>query len=145
MKGMVMAGMMGLSLILGIMAVLGGAWLQAGGEDAELMEEMGQTQTTGLNTMNVEWDLTKVNPEATSSDCDDMAELMSDDDDDGTEVECDGTTLLMSASQARSIGAVGAVGVTARGGGELLLSSMRQKNPMLDRLLLPFIRSVHSM
>ncbi|MGB0802385.1 MAG: hypothetical protein ACPGSV_05200, partial [Candidatus Poseidoniaceae archaeon] len=81
-----MAGMMGLSLILGIMAVLGGAWLQAGGEDAELMEEMGQTQTTGLNTMNVEWDLTKVNPEATSSDCDDMADLMSDDDDDRTEV-----------------------------------------------------------
>lgn len=93
-----MAGMMGLSLILGIMAVLGGAWLQAGGEEADLMEEMGQTQTTGLNTMNVEWDLAVTDPNATSSDCDALVKLLTEDEDNPTEYECDGTTLLMSVS-----------------------------------------------
>ena len=49
MKGMVMAGMMALCLVLGLWATLGDAWLEA--DEDEMAEDM--TSTSGLNNVVV--------------------------------------------------------------------------------------------
>jgi hypothetical protein len=99
MKGMIMSGMMALCLVLGIMAVLGGAWLNEGGDDADDAEEMGQTTTYGLNTIHMEWDLEKMNDEETSEkQCEEGAKSMVDDNPlEGIEAECDGAIMSISA------------------------------------------------
>ena len=84
MKGMIMAGMMALSLILGVMAVLGGSWLTS---DEFMGEEMDDDDevTYGLNALNI------VAPDANCDDdtVDGMEEFY-----DGMEVECDGDTII---------------------------------------------------
>ena len=84
MKGMIMAGMMGLSLILGLMAVLGGSWLTS---DEFMGDEVDDSVeiTYGLNALNIE------DPDA---DCNDemieqLEEIYT-----GMEAECDGDTLV---------------------------------------------------
>jgi hypothetical protein len=83
MKGMIMAGMMGLSLILGLMAVLGGSWLTS---DEFMGEELeGDAEVTyGLNALNI------VSPDADCSD--EMVEFV-EEAYTGMEAECDGDTL----------------------------------------------------
>jgi hypothetical protein len=82
MKGMIMAGMMGLSLILGLMAVLGGSWLTS---DEFMGEELeGDAEVTyGLNALNI------VSPDADCSD--EMVEFV-EEAYTGMEAECDGDT-----------------------------------------------------
>ncbi|MBT7244369.1 MAG: hypothetical protein HN874_02840 [Euryarchaeota archaeon] len=83
MKGMIMAGMMGLSLILGLMAVLGGSWLTS---DEFMGEEVdGSVEITyGLNALNIE------DPDA---DCSDEMIEMLEEVYTGMEAECDGDAL----------------------------------------------------
>ena len=50
MKGMVMAAMAGLCLVLGIIATLGGTWLIPVGDDAEELEDMDMESGAGLNS-----------------------------------------------------------------------------------------------
>ena len=85
MKGMIMAGMMGLSLILGLMAVLGSSWLTS---DEFLGNEVDEETeiTYGLNALYI------VDDSAVGA-CDAMktgVESMYT----GMEAECDGGTLL---------------------------------------------------
>ena len=82
MKGMIMAGMMALSLILGAMAIFSNEWLTEEEDD-------DGTINTGLS--NQEW----VMDAETSDDCDmgkDMYEAMFED----ATVECDGSELTMT-------------------------------------------------
>ena len=96
MKGMVMAGMMAVSLILGIIGVLGDAWL-----DTELDEDEeidGLTMSYGLNILAVNYDLTEFMGGMAEGECDAMLEDM-DGDKDAPEAECeDDDTLYATMS-----------------------------------------------
>ena len=81
MKGMVMAGMMGLSLILAGMAIFSNSWLTN--------EDEGATQNTGLSNMEMIMDA------ETSEMCDGMKEMYETMFEDAT-VECDGSELTMT-------------------------------------------------
>jgi hypothetical protein len=87
MKGMIMAGMAGLCLILGIMAALGNTWLVP----EEEME--GMDGGTSLNSQWVELDTADMGA-SSESECDMMADMMAGDN--GGEAECDGTVLTMT-------------------------------------------------
>ena len=50
MKGMVMAAMAGLCLVLGIIAALGSTWLVPTGDDAEELEDMDSDAGAGLTS-----------------------------------------------------------------------------------------------
>ena len=76
MKGMIMAGMMALSLILGAMAIFSNAWLEE--------EEDGTTSSVGLSNMELSADM--------GGDCEMMAEMM-DTMIDGAESSCDGNEI----------------------------------------------------
>ena len=76
MKGMIMAGMMALSLILGAMAIFSNAWLEE--------EEDGTTSSVGLSNMELSADM--------GGDCEMMAE-MTDTMIDGAESSCDGNEI----------------------------------------------------
>ena len=84
MKGMVMAGMMGLSLVLGLMAVLGGSWLTSDEFMGEEVEDEVEV-TYGLNALHIE------DPEA---ECEDDLVEMLEEFYTGMEAECDGDTLI---------------------------------------------------
>ncbi|MBT7244435.1 MAG: hypothetical protein HN874_03190, partial [Euryarchaeota archaeon] len=58
MKGMIMAGMMAISLVLGILGVLGNAWLDADPDAEDDME--GFSMSSGLNNVVITYDLTKL-------------------------------------------------------------------------------------
>ena len=95
MKGMIMAGMMAVSLILGILGVLGNAWLHAEYEDDEDVD--GMTVSYGLNNMAVTYDLTELMEGMMEGECDAMLEDM--DEEDGMEAECeDDDTLYATMS-----------------------------------------------
>ena len=81
MKGMVMAGMMGLSLILAGIAIFSNSWLTSEDEDA--------TQNTGLSDMEMIMDA------ETSEMCDGMKDMYEALFEDAT-VECDGSELTMT-------------------------------------------------
>jgi len=83
MKGMIMAGMAGLCLILGIMGALGNTWLVP---DEEMDE--GMDSGAGLTTYWVEMDMEDAET------CDMMLSMMEDEGD----TECDGSMLTMSMS-----------------------------------------------
>jgi len=98
MKGMIMAGMMALSLVLGIMAVLGSTWLEMDGptEDGDVME--GMSTTSGLNNIYITMDLTKYFDGVAEGECDAMIKEI-DDGTDESEYECkDDDTLVMTMS-----------------------------------------------
>ena len=107
MKGMVMAGMMGLSLVLGLMAVLGGSWLTS---DEFMGEEVdGDTEVTyGLNAMHIE------DPDG---DCDDDTADAVEDVYTGMEVECVGDTLLATWSMSDQCDFFGDVASDAKDAG----------------------------
>ena len=95
MKGMIMAGMMAVSLILGIIGVLGDAWLVS--EDDE-MDMDGLEVTYGLNNMALTYDLTELVDGMMEGECDDMLEGMEEDQKD-MEGECeDDDTLYATMS-----------------------------------------------
>jgi len=95
MKGMVMAGMMAVSLILGIIGVLGDAWLDAEPDEDEEID--GLTMSYGLNILAVNYDLTEFMGGMAEGECDAMLEDMGDDDD--VEAECeDDDTLYATMS-----------------------------------------------
>lgn len=85
MKGMIMAGMMALSLVLGILGVLGNAWLDADPDAEDDME--GFSMSSGLNNVVITYDLTKFMAGNAKGECDAMLEMQ--DDDDGMEAECE--------------------------------------------------------
>ena len=91
-----MAGMMAVSLILGIIGVLGDAWL-----DTELDEDEeidGLTMAYGLNILAVNYDLTEFMGGMAEGECDAMLEDM-DGDKDAPEAECeDDDTLYATMS-----------------------------------------------
>jgi hypothetical protein len=84
MKGMIMAGMMGLSLILGVMAVLGGSWLTS---DEFMGEEVeGDVEVTyGLNALNIN----DPGADCVDEETDQIEEIYTD-----MEAECDGDALI---------------------------------------------------
>ena len=84
MKGMIMAGMMALSLVLGILGVLGNAWLDADSED----DMEGYSMSSGLNNLVITIDLTKFADGNAKGECDAMLKEMQDDDGD-IDAECD--------------------------------------------------------
>ena len=93
MKGMVMAAMAGLCLVLGIIAALGSTWLVPTGDDAEELEDMDSDGGAGLSSS---W----LTSEASDADtCDEAIKAYKDVD--GVEAECDGKvmTLTMSFSE----------------------------------------------
>ena len=91
MKNMVMTGMAALCLILGIMAAMGGTWLVP-------EEEMDDADTgMGLTSVWSEMDLSSMGAES-EDDCEAMVEMMEDDDEAIGELECDGTTMKMTAA-----------------------------------------------
>ena len=95
MKGMIVAGMMAVSLILGIIGVLGDAWLVS--EDDE-MDMDGLEVTYGLNNMALTYDLTELVGGMMEGECDDMLEGMEEDQKD-MEGECeDDDTLYATVS-----------------------------------------------
>ena len=86
MKGMIMAGMAGLCLILGIMGALGNTWLVPD-------EEMeGMDAGISLTSSWMEMDTADMGA-SSESDCELMADMM-----EGGEAECDGTVLTMTMS-----------------------------------------------
>jgi hypothetical protein len=88
MKGMVMAGMMALCLVLGLWATLGDAWLEA--DEDEMEDDM--TSTSGLN--NVVVTMSDLDGE-----CDAALEFWEDMDDSDSEYECeDDDTLVVTMS-----------------------------------------------
>ena len=93
MKGMIMAGMMAVSLILGIIGVLGNAWLDADSDAEDDME--GFSMSSGLNNVVITYDLTKFMGGAAEGECDAMVEDMQDSDDDGMESECEDDNTLV--------------------------------------------------
>mgnify|MGYP004412958369 CR=1 FL=1 len=93
MKGMIMAGMAGLCLILGIIATLGSTWLVPIGDDAEALEEMDAEGGAGLTST---WSTSET---ASAEQCKGVKEGMdATDEDDIVEVECDGKNLKMTVS-----------------------------------------------
>ena len=87
MKGMIMAGMAGLCLILGIMGALGNTWLVPD-------EEMeGMDAGVSLTSSWMEMDTADMGA-SSESECDMMADMM--EEDEGAEAECDGTVLTMT-------------------------------------------------
>jgi hypothetical protein len=86
MKGMIMAGMMALSLVLGILGVLGNAWLDADSDAEDDME--GYSMSSGLNNVVITIDLTKFADGNAKGECDAMLKEMQDDDGD-IDAECD--------------------------------------------------------
>ena len=91
MKGMVMAAMAGLCLVLGIIAALGSTWLVPTGDDAEELEDMDSDAGAMVEIILVDYGnsvvLTNVRKQRN------LEEM-----DDNIEVECDGKILEMSAS-----------------------------------------------
>ena len=85
MKGMIMAGMMALSLILGAMAIFSNEWL------TEEEDENGTDQTTNNGLSNQEWILKA----ESSEECDMGKEFYEAMFEDAT-VECDGAVLTMT-------------------------------------------------
>jgi hypothetical protein len=85
MKGMIMAGMMALSLILGAMAIFSNEWL------TEEEDEKGTDQTTNNGLSNQEWILKA----ESSEECDMGKEFYEAMFEDAT-VECDGAVLTMT-------------------------------------------------
>ena len=96
MKGMIMAGMMAVSLILGILGVLGNAWLESEVEaDGEALE--GMTVSYGLNNMAITYDLTEFMGGMMEGECDAMLDEMGEED--GLDAECkDDDTLYATMS-----------------------------------------------
>jgi len=94
MKGMVMAAMAGLCLVLGIIATLGGTWLVPVGDDAEELEDMDADAGSGLTSQWSEMEMEDADT------CDATIKMFEegDMDEDGTEFECDGAILTMSIS-----------------------------------------------
>ena len=93
MKGMVMAAMAGLCLVLGIIAALGSTWLVPIGDDAEELEDMDADGGAGLTST---WSTSEMD---SSEQCKEMKGIMEDmDEDDIVEVECDGKNLEMTVS-----------------------------------------------
>ena len=84
MKGMIMAGMAGLCLILGIMGALGNTWLVPD-EEMEGMDAGG-----GLTSSWAEMETADMGA-SSESECEMMADMM-----EGGEAECDGTVLTMT-------------------------------------------------
>ena len=91
MKGMVMAAMAGLCLVLGIIAALGSTWLVPTGDDAEELEDMDSDAGAGLTSS---WSTTET---GSADECKASKDYL-EDMDDNIEVECDGKILEMSAS-----------------------------------------------
>tara|TARA_B100001079_G_C16402241_1_gene511938 strand:+ start:2266 stop:2913 length:648 start_codon:yes stop_codon:yes gene_type:complete len=93
MKGMVMAAMAGLCLVLGIIATLGSTWLVPTGDDAKDLEDEDAAAGAGLSSS---W-MTMEAPDADS--CDAALDFYKDVDE--VEAECDGKvmTLTMSFSE----------------------------------------------
>ena len=86
MKGMVMAAMSALCLVLGIMGAMGSTWLVPD-------EEMeGMDAGTSLTSMWSEMDTAEMGA-SSESECDMMADMMSEE---GGDAECDGTMLKMT-------------------------------------------------
>ena len=93
MKGMVMAAMAGLCLVLGIIAALGSTWLVPIGDDAEELEDMDADGGAGLTST---WSTSETD---SAEQCKATKEAMDDiDEDDIVEVECDGKNLEMTVS-----------------------------------------------
>jgi hypothetical protein len=92
MKGMIMAGMMAVSLILGILGVLGNAWLDADPDGEDDME--GLSMSSGLNNVVITYDLTKFMGGAAEGECDAMLKEMQDGND-GIDAECDDADTLV--------------------------------------------------
>ena len=89
MKGMIMAGMMGLALILGILGALGNTWLVP-----DTDEDMdGNEAGAGLTSSWFEMDLKDMGV-SSQEDCETMAKMM--EEDAAGESECDGTVLMMT-------------------------------------------------
>jgi len=97
MKGMIMAGMMAVSLVLGIFGVLGNEWLDV---EADEDDDMGGfSMSYGLNNLAVTYDLTEFMGGMAEGECDAMLEEMDEDKDDGLESECkDDDTLFATMS-----------------------------------------------
>ena len=85
-KGMVMAAMSALCLVLGIMGAMGNTWLVPE-EEVE-----GMDTGVGLTSYWVEMDTAEMGA-SSEEECDMMADMMSED---GGDAECDGTVLTMS-------------------------------------------------
>ena len=102
MKGMVMAAMAGLCLVLGIIAALGSTWLVPIGDDAEELEDMDADGGAGLTST---WSTSETD---SAEQCKATKEAMDDiDEDDIVEVECDGKNLEMTVSFSDLCDAVG--------------------------------------
>ena len=86
MKGMVMAAMSALCLVLGIMGAMGSTWLVP----EEEME--GMDSGVGLTSYWVEMDTAEMGA-SSEEECDMMADMMTEG---GGDAECDGTVLTMS-------------------------------------------------
>ena len=93
MKGMVMAAMAGLCLVLGIIAALGSTWLVPTGDDAEEMDDMDADAGAGLTSQWSEMEM------GSADECEATIKMFEEyGEDDGTEMECDGAILTMSVS-----------------------------------------------
>jgi len=90
MKGMIMAGMMGLSLILGLMAVMGGSWLTSDEFMGEKVDDEMEV-TYGLNAMNLV---------VSDDDCSKESVEFVEETYSGMEAECDGDTTLATWSMS---------------------------------------------
>ena len=91
MKGMVMAAMSALCLVLGIMGAMGNTWLVP--DSDEDME--GMDTGAGLTSSWLEWDTADMGA-SSQDDCEMAAESMAEEM--GAEAECDGTVLTMTMS-----------------------------------------------
>jgi len=89
MKGMVMAAMSALCLVLGIMGAMGSTWLVP----EEEME--GMDAGTSLTSMWSEMDTAEMGA-SSEEECDMMADMMNEEE--GGDAECDGTMLKMTMS-----------------------------------------------
>ena len=89
MKGMVMAAMSALCLVLGIMGAMGNTWLVPD-EETE-----GMDAGTSLTSQWVEMDTAEMGA-SSEEECDMMADAMAEDG--AGDAECDGTVLTMTAS-----------------------------------------------
>jgi hypothetical protein len=96
MKNMMMAGMMGLCLVLGVVGVLGETWIVPTGDDAEEMEDAGSTMSQGLTAVHGEIDLTKFMGGMLEGECDAFLKEM-EDGNDGGEYSCaDDDTMVIN-------------------------------------------------
>ena len=95
MKGMIMAGMMAVSLVLGILGVLGNAWLDVETDEDDDMG--GLSMSYGLSNLAITYDLTEFMGGMAEGECDAMLDGM--DEEDGMEAECkDDDTLFATMS-----------------------------------------------